>query len=301
MVKMTKTEQNEAENIERQAAVPPASVPAVVASASAAQPPVPVERTGPAAPHGLPVTAFANLATAVTAITKGIAEDRPVKSGENTFHRYKYAPMQEILQKLTPLLAKNGITIMQSEVERGVTQDGQMVYATYEFTIIHSSGEVWPQKQRQTGTCRAKDSKGGFDDKAMNKCHTQARKYFLLALFQIPTEDEDDADRGDNDGTRAPRRPAPEAHAPERAPVVKVAPMVLPTHDADNKPLKFVVWAGPFVEQINLATSKAEIEQWEKCNAVALDAIRGAENSKKLADRIDAVIADRIAEIAART
>ena len=31
----------------------------------------------------------------------------------------------------------------------------------------------------------------------MNKCHTAARKYLLLALFQIPTGEEDDADQGD--------------------------------------------------------------------------------------------------------
>jgi hypothetical protein len=35
----------------------------------------------------------------------------------------------------------------------------------------------------------------------LNKCHTAARKYFLLALFQIPTGEEDDADQGENDIT----------------------------------------------------------------------------------------------------
>jgi hypothetical protein len=49
----------------------------------------------------------------------------------------------------------------------------------------------------QTGMSRCRDSKGGFDDKSMNKCHTAARKYFLLALFQIPTGDIDDADSAD--------------------------------------------------------------------------------------------------------
>jgi hypothetical protein len=49
-------------------------------------------------------------------------------------------------------------------------------------------------------TCR--NSKGGWDDKSLNKCHTAARKYFLLALFQIPTGEEDDADQGD-------RQPSP--------------------------------------------------------------------------------------------
>jgi len=39
-----------------------------------------------------------------------------------------------------------------------------------------------------------RNSKGGYDDKALNKCHTTARKYFILGLFQIPTGLADDAD-----------------------------------------------------------------------------------------------------------
>jgi hypothetical protein len=52
-------------------------------------------------------------------------------------------------------------------------------------------------------TCR--NTKGGFDDKAANKCHTAARKYFLLGLFQVPTGEDyrqpahdGDADSGDD-------------------------------------------------------------------------------------------------------
>jgi len=49
------------------------------------------------------------------------------------------------------------------------------------------------------GTARAAGT-----TKSVNKCHTAARKYFLLALFQIPTTTEDDADG-------APNAPAPRA------------------------------------------------------------------------------------------
>jgi hypothetical protein len=69
----------------------------------------------------------------------------------------------------------------------------------------------------------------------LNKCHTAARKYFLLALFQIPTGDEEDADRGEDERpakhiTRAVRTvvPAPK-HAlkqggiADRAMVARVA------------------------------------------------------------------------------
>jgi ERF superfamily len=128
------------------------------------------------------------------------------KQGTNQFHRYKYAQMQDILQQLTPLLAKHGLVIWQTEVDRSWLDGDRVVQVQYSFRISHSSGEVWPEPMLQTGVCRARDSKGGFDDKAINKCHTAARKYMLLALFQIPTGDVDDADHGPT--VKRPTKPA---------------------------------------------------------------------------------------------
>src|SRR5262252_7911004 len=131
-----------------------------------------------------------------SAIAKITAEVGPVaKRGENKFHNYKYATMGDVLLQLTPLMAKHGLVVMQNETERSMFDEGRVLAVQYEFTIAHSSGEVWPEKPRQTGVCRCRDSKGGWDDKAFNKAHTAARKYFLLALFQIATADNtDDAD-----------------------------------------------------------------------------------------------------------
>ena len=126
------------------------------------------------------------------------------KHGVNQFHHYKYASMQDILQKLTPLLAKNGLVIMQNEIGRSMFDSDRTIAIQYAFTIFHTSGEVWPERPVQTGMSRCRDSRGGFDDKSINKCHTAARKYFLLSLFQIATGDEDDADN-----EKPPSRPIP--------------------------------------------------------------------------------------------
>jgi len=157
------------------------------------------------------------------------------KKGENKFHGYKYARMSDVLIRLTPLLAQHGIVFVQNELERSMFDDNRVLAVQYEFTISHSSGEVWPERPRQTGVCRCRDSKGGWDDKAFNKAHTAARKYFLLALFQIAT-DEMDAEDADEDSylahaaarTRWPPKPAPNAmqeHVdPETGEVKPVAP-----------------------------------------------------------------------------
>jgi hypothetical protein len=124
------------------------------------------------------------------------------KRGENEFHRYRYATMGDILKEITPLLGRHGIVIFQSETGRAMFDDDNVIAVEYAFTVAHASGETWPHALRQTGVSTCRNSKGGWDDKSLNKCHTAARKYFLLALFQIPTGEEDDADQGD-------RRPAP--------------------------------------------------------------------------------------------
>jgi hypothetical protein len=124
------------------------------------------------------------------------------KRGENEFHRYRYATMGDILKEITPLLGRHGIVIFQSETGRAMFDDDNVIAVEYAFTVAHASGETWPHAIKQTGVSTCRNSKGGWDDKSLNKCHTAARKYFLLALFQIPTGEEDDADQGD-------RRPAP--------------------------------------------------------------------------------------------
>ena len=118
------------------------------------------------------------------------------KRGENEFHRYRYATMGDILKEITPLLGRHGLVIFQSETGRAMFDDDNVIAVEYSFTVAHASGETWPHVIKQTGVSTCRNSKGGWDDKSLNKCHTAARKYFLLALFQIPTGEEDDADQG---------------------------------------------------------------------------------------------------------
>jgi ERF superfamily len=142
-------------------------------------------------------------ATLVGAIAAVMGEVHTVaKHGVNEFHRYRYAKMEDILKEITPLLGKHGLVIFQNETGRAMFDEDNVIAVEYSFTVAHVSGETWPQPLRQTGVSTCRNSKGGWDDKSLNKCHTAARKYFLLALFQIPTGEEDDADQGDNDDAR---------------------------------------------------------------------------------------------------
>lgn len=116
------------------------------------------------------------------------------KSGENKFHNYKYARVEDLMAKVQPAMFDAGLVIVQSEVERQLIGEGALMVATYEFALAHKSGEVWDERIRHTGMAAARNSKGGFDDKALNKCHTAARKYFIIGLLQVPTGDLPDVD-----------------------------------------------------------------------------------------------------------
>jgi hypothetical protein len=98
--------------------------------------------------------------------------------------------------------------------------------------------------------CRT--SKGTFDDKAFAKCHTSARKYFLLSLFQIPTEDED-ADAG-------PRKTRTETPVPGPSGYV-------PPHRIDPlRAEKFPEWVPRYEKSIAHSKTAAELVQWDELN-----------------------------------
>jgi hypothetical protein len=174
----------------------------------------------------LPLPSAVTAPAAIGQLTKAIADvmkevDVVAKRGENSFHRYRYAKMEDILKEITPLLGRHGLVIFQSETGRAMFDNDNVIAIEYAFSVVHESSETWPHQLRQTGVFRCRDSKGGWDDKSLNKCHTGARKYFLLSLFQIPTGEESDADKGDNDGaqrkTLAKKDPAPQAATPPRS------------------------------------------------------------------------------------
>src|SRR5712664_3172547 len=153
--------------------------------------PAEVITTLPAVPSG------GGLVAAIAAVMNEVHV--VAKRGENEFHRYRYATMGDILKEITPLLGRHGLVIFQSETGRAMFDDDNVIAVEYAFTVAHASGETWPHVIKQTGVSTCRNSKGGWDDKSLNKCHTAARKYFLLSLFQIPTGEEADADQGDNE------------------------------------------------------------------------------------------------------
>jgi ERF superfamily len=256
--------------------------PAVRRTTTVTDGPIPgSEPAGEYQRHDFPLTGFAKLADAVANV---MAEIKPVeKAGWNDFHRYNYARMQDLSTELTPLMGRHGIVVFQNELDRQMFDDGRVVAVRYEFTVVHRSGEIWPERPRYTGMSSCRNTKGGFDDKCFNKCHTSARKYFLIGLFQIPTGDEaGDGDAGEPAKPQQQQRPVRRAPTPEG----KTGPHRLPIVDQEQP----ATWGQRYTAFINKAASKAEIDEWYTANEKVFEVLKGKHEDvyNQLLDAMDA-------------
>src|SRR5262245_1279221 len=133
----------------------------------------------------------------------------------------------------------------------------------------------------------ARDSKGNFDDKCINKAHTQARRYFLVGLFQIPTAELDDNERSSEKPKQ--RAPVPARAAPRNDLIPRK--LVLGAGVGADK------WAEEFIKCIGTATSPADIAAWDKCNKDALSSL--AEGFDQVYERVCVAIETKLKQFKA--
>lgn len=255
-------------------APPPADSPAeeFAQPAPSSQPPAvrahdPEPRVMPAPieTRPMPTGSFGKVVEAIAGV---MAEIKPVeKLGYNKFHGYSHARIGDLNAELTPLMGKHGIVVFQNEVGRDMFDNGSVVAVRYEFTVVHKSGEVWPERPVLTGMARCRTTKESFDDKTFNKCHTAARKYFLIGLFQIPVSDEDDAD-ADHGADGPAQRPRPTRRAP--SPDGKATPDVVAIVDGEHPS----AWAERFKKACGQSDSPATIQKWYQANIAIFEKLK---------------------------
>ncbi len=153
------------------------------------------------------------------------------KDGENTFHRYKYASEDGLLTVLRPAMVQHGLILIPSvAVEPGPWQDEHgNSHLIMEYTLAHTSGEVWPQPIRVPGCGNDRHKNGTVGDKGMYKAMTGANKYALFKLFQIATGDDPERvnameKAGNGADVTKPKAKAKPKAAPKNAPQAKTEP-----------------------------------------------------------------------------
>jgi len=144
-------------------------------------------------------------------VARDIAQGGIGKTRRNEQQGYTFRGIEDVMNALSPLLAKHRLVILprvlaRTLVERASRNGGVLFYVTVEaeFDFV-SAADGSRHTVKMFG--EAMDSA----DKATNKAMSAAYKYAAVQTFCIPTEGDHDADRTTNDVAPAPAAPTADA------------------------------------------------------------------------------------------
>lgn len=116
------------------------------------------------------------------------------KNGTNTYDNYKFRSIDDVYNKVQPVLARNGVffkpTVLESNESTVVSQKGASqvrIKQKVEYTFFAKDGSSFTTVVEGEAIDRG--------DKATNKAMTAALKYMLIQVFCIAIEGQDDADK----------------------------------------------------------------------------------------------------------
>lgn len=102
----------------------------------------------------------------------------PSNTATNPFFKSKYAPLNDVLNVVRPILSKNGLSIVQAP-----SGDGENIIVT--TTLLHNSGE-WIEFPDLILRADKPTAQGA------GSAITYARRYAISAILGISSEDDDD-------------------------------------------------------------------------------------------------------------
>jgi len=108
------------------------------------------------------------------------------KTAENPFFNSKYVPLDQIIEKVLPVLHKNNFTLVQ-RVSHIVAGDN--VIPALKTDLNHISGKA-------ISDTMVLNSKSDTDPQAQGSAITYARRYALVSMLGLATEEDDDANSG---------------------------------------------------------------------------------------------------------
>ena len=116
------------------------------------------------------------LATALAKFQEEVTN--PKNTADNPFFKSKYAPLNDVLSLVRPILSKNGLSLLQSP-----SGDGERIVIT--TMLMHSSGE-WIELDPLMLKADKVTAQGA------GSAITYGRRYAVSAILGISSEDDDD-------------------------------------------------------------------------------------------------------------
>jgi hypothetical protein len=165
----------------------------------------------PPAPQPAPSRPM-NVYECIVAVSQEMAREGISKDRSNQQQGYKFRGIDDVLNALSPLLARYRLVILprilsRTVVERQTQKGGVLFYVTVEAEFDFVSAADGSKHTVKTYG-EAMDSA----DKATNKAMSAAYKYAAFQTFCIPTEGDNDADAVTHD-VRPATTPAPSVRA----------------------------------------------------------------------------------------
>ncbi len=136
-----------------------------------------------------------NIAKALSNVQAEI--QNPKNTARNPFYSSSYAPLNDILNDVRPLLSKHGLAVMQAP-----SGDGDTISVT--TLLLHTSGE-WIETCPLSLKADKPTAQGG------GSAITYARRYALSAVLGISSEDDDDGNHasGEKKGAKTEQATTP--------------------------------------------------------------------------------------------
>lgn len=139
----------------------------------------------------------------ITELAKSLSKfqgevNNPANTASNPFYKSKYAPLNEVLNTVRPILSKYGLSVIQS----AKTEGSDAIITTM---LLHESGE-WIEFE----SLSLKSSKN--DAQGIGSAITYGRRYALSTALGISSEDDDDGNAaidGKNTKTNKATKTAP--------------------------------------------------------------------------------------------
>lgn len=139
-----------------------------------------------------------NLAAALAKFQEEIKN--PANSADNPFFKSKYAPLNDVLNLVRPILTKHGLSVLQSP-----SGDGQNIIVT--TLLLHSSGE-WIETEPLVLKADKPTAQGA------GSAITYARRYAISAVLGISSEDDDDGNHATGNDKKEQKNKPKDQHVP---------------------------------------------------------------------------------------
>lgn len=149
------------------------------------------------------------------------------KDKDNSFGKYKYRSLEDILEKVKPLLKENGLILILNDE---IVEIAGRFYVKATATVLNADGSG-DAGISAVAFARESESKTGMDAAQLTgSCSSYARKYAVSGLFCIDNNKDIDSDEYAETTQEKPKKtagrkktetaPAPEPVPTESAPVI---------------------------------------------------------------------------------